>query len=124
MYRMRPEQIAAFSSDRIRAFVGKTLPFLEANAPNWCAKHSMIEREQFVMDSIEFARRHELFQEISIQRLIFFQIRFSAYFPLSEFRSGQLARKEFAEKYRLDALRASFENSFDPTVVELELRPD
>jgi hypothetical protein len=96
------EQMEAMEQRMMNRFVDKTLDFIRINFPEWGSGQSDDVLSEFVVTMTKFAQEHDMRAEISIQKLIAYQIIFGLSLPLPSKLVFVLKRAGLDEDSRLE----------------------
>ena len=122
---IRNEQQQALKIAAMSSFIVNCKQFIEQNAPEWCIDKSDDDKHQFVEEMIEFSHDCHIYNEDSIQRLIYYKIEYDFSIPLSPYRKSLLEREKFDEDYRIEQFHDSLASGEDElTLVTLENNED
>jgi hypothetical protein len=104
------EQMAVMESTMMKRFIDKTLDFIRINFLEWSSQQTDDVLTGFVRDMIKFAQDHEICKEISIQKLIEYQIDFKFSIPLRSQLENTLRRPGLDEDSRLEYFKRQIED--------------
>lgn len=94
----------AFKKKEVEKFIQKSVAFLQENFKSWCKKKEQKDLEQFVHQTVDFAKQKNICKKNNIQKLMFLSIQFHLEFPLSDNLNKFLLPIETNEDARLKDL--------------------
>jgi len=120
MLKINKQQLDVFKSKSKNKFIKISVLFLRKYTNEFVNNKKYSELEAFILEIIDFSKKHRIEKEINIQRLMLFKINHGFNYKLnSEFRYA-LSGTSFSESYRMMKFEEALQNKSKRESINLD----